>query len=179
MVYFISEQYLKEFTPISANVDPKSIITSVPAVQDMYIQDLLGSNFYNYLWAKYVAQTLNSDEEVLVEKIKPALAYRAAEQVVPFLATLITNKGPQYQNSDNSTNADLNGMRYLRKELQNKAEFYEERVVRYLTKNASLFPEYTIDNATDMKPDKSDQYNFGFAFPKYNDCWKNRLYRDN
>ncbi len=166
MIYFISETYIKENTPLSQNIDVKDILPHIQPAQDLHIQDILGSNFYNYLWTAYSGQTLTANEETLVTKIKPALAYRAAEMALPFIQYQVKNKGIQTQFGDNSVGVGMSELSYLRNELKNRAEFYSVRVVEYLKENSSLFSGYTTNNTTDIDPDKSSPYNCGIVFYK-------------
>ena len=175
-ILFISETYLRDNTPLSQNLDIQDIVPNIDPAQDMYIQPILGTNFYNALLLIYSAQPLNANETVLVNHIKPALAYRAAEMSMPFIQYQIKNKGPQTQSGDNSSSVDNPVLSYLRNELKNRAEFYETRLVKYLCANASLFPDYQTNNGTDITP--SNQRNaFDSGFALYPNC--NRFNRFN
>ena len=160
---FISEAYIKAFTPIGDLVEWKELKSSTELTQDSYIQDILGTNFYVYLQGKYAAQTLNANEIELVNRLKPALAYRVASEALPFINYQIKNKGVLTQSGDYSANADLDAMKYLKNELSNRAEFYAKRLSTYLCENSSLFPEYTTNNSDDMSPKKGG-YDSGLAF---------------
>ena len=102
MIYFVTESYLKTNTPITKNVDVTDVAPYIRPASDMRLQAILGSYFYTYLLAKYNAQTLTNDEETLVEKIKPCVAWRAAEQAVFGLSYQLKNKGIQQLNSSNN-----------------------------------------------------------------------------
>lgn len=171
MVYFISETYIRENTVFNQNLDIKDIVQNIDPAQDMYIQPILGTNFYNYLLDSYSAQTLTTDETTLVMHIKPALAYRAAEMALPFIQYQIKNKGPQSQFGDNSAGVDQTVLSYLRNELKNRAEFYETRLKNYLCQNSNLFSGYTSSTNTnvDMRPNiNASGYDSGFAtYPTY------------
>jgi hypothetical protein len=153
-VLFIGEEYIRENTVFNLNVDIKDIEQSAGVAQDMHIQPILGTTFYNYLETAYSAQTLTADEQELMSYIKPALAYQAAQMTLPFLAYNVKNKGPVTQFGENATNVDAGTFHFLRKEIQNRAEFYTQRLVAYLCKNANLFPLYvSSENASnDMAP---------------------------
>ena len=159
-VLFVNEQYIKQYTPIGDLVSNDEIEPTTILVQDSWIQDQLGSNFYTYLQTKYAAQTLNASELVLMARIQPALAYRVAEEMTPFLNFQFKNKGVMTQSGDYSASSDVSTIKYLRNELSNRAEFYAKRLTVYLCENSDLFPEYTIDNSTDMSPKPGG----------YNDC---------
>jgi hypothetical protein len=168
----VSELWLKTYTPLTINIDPTDIMPFIYSSQQMWTQDTLGTNFLDHILNAYSAQTLTSDEIVLVDKLKPAIAYRAAETLIPFLQYRLSNKGPQAQFSDNSSSVGLEELRYLRAELRSKAEFFEERVKKYLCANGSLFPQYINNNTTDMLPESSTTYDSDIAFPldRCNSC---------
>jgi len=149
---FVSEQYVKQFTPVGGLVEWSEIEPSLHLAQDSYVQDILGSNFYVYLQEQYLGQLLNPDETILVSLIKPALAHRVADQLLPFLHAQLKNKGAMTQSGDYAQPVDLEMLKYLRNELSNRAEFYSVRLSRFLCENRDLFPEYTTDNEYDMKP---------------------------
>lgn len=161
---FISEGYFKEKIPFNTNVDFKDIAPHINISQDMFIQPILGSNFYNELLAKYEAQTLTPDEIVLVNHIKPSVAYRTALAAIPFLTYNVKNKGPQTQSGDFSTSVETSNLSYMNNLLENRAEFYEERLLNYLCENKNLFPGFISDNDDDIKPDDDSNYDGGFAF---------------
>ena len=163
-ILFTSEAYIKKFTPIGELVDWSDIEPTVHLTQDSYIQDVLGTNFYNYLQGVYSAQTLNADEITLMNHIKPALGHRVAEQAAPFINYQIKNKGIMTQNGDYSDAVDLDNLKYVRNELKNRAEFYTKRLSNYLCDNKDLFPEYKNDNDTDMTPNKGGYNDQGLAF---------------
>lgn len=162
---FISELYLKTYTPIGDLCQWSEIEPTAFIVQESWIQDILGTNFYNYLKNEYETQTLNSDEIILMGYIKPALAYRVADKTLPFLQYQIKNKGAQVQRGDYSEAVDLETLRYLREELSGSAEFHEKRLIEWLCKNANLYPEYKNNNMDYMKPTRnSDRYDSGLQF---------------
>lgn len=162
-VLFIGEQYLKDFTPVSNNLDIEQVRPHIEFSQDSYVQDILGTNLYNDLQTKYSTQTLNAFETSLLLLIKPALAYRSTEASIPFINTQIRNKGLNLMNSENAIQAEIDRMRYLREECRNRAEFYEERVVKYLCNNSTQFPLYNITN-DDITPSGKIRYESDLYF---------------
>ena len=157
---FVSEEYLKKYTPLGGLVEWTEIEPSVHIAQDSFILDILGTNFYDHIQLAYSGQTLIVDEIQLMNRIKPALAYRVADQSITFIHYQIKNKGVQSQSGDYSQPVGLEEFKYLRNELRNRAEFYSKRLSNYLCENRDLFVQYTVDNTTDMKP-KSSGYDHG------------------
>ena len=163
MIYFVSETYIRENTPVNANVDIKDLLPNIKPASDMFIMPILGTNFYTTLLNSYSAMTLNANEEILVSYIKPFLAYKTIEISIPWLTYQVKNKGPQSQTGDFSSNIDNSTMYYLKKELENRSEWYSQRLVNYLCDNSSLFSGYTNNNSTDLSPDNSATYDSGIA----------------
>jgi hypothetical protein len=164
IIAFVSEAYMKSFTPIGDLVEFTELKSSIELSQDSFIQDILGTNFYVYLQGIYSAQTLNTNEIELVNRLKPALAYRVASEALPFINYQIKNKGLLQQSGDYSQSADLDATKYVRNELANRAEFYAKRLSTYLCENSTLFPQYITDNGDDMSPNKGGYDGGGLAF---------------
>jgi hypothetical protein len=157
-VLFVSETYIKNNTTLSDNVDVKLIQSNIGPAQDFFLQDILGTNLFNDLKTKYSAQTLSVIEEQLVQIIKQAVVYRATELSLPFMNIQLRNKGLVNLNSENAVQSDLAGMKYLRNELKDRAEFYEERIKKFLENNESSFPLYADDTNDDISPNKRNTY---------------------
>lgn len=173
-VLFVSETYIRSNTVFNKNVDTNDIANNVGVSQDMYIEPILGTTFYDALQLSYSAQTLTNDEITLMTYIKPVVAWRAAQLTLPFLTFNVKNKGPQTQNGDFSEPVDTNIMFYLKKEVENRAEWYTQRLATYLCQNANLYPLYTSPGTTNIQPTHQGAYDSGFA--TYNNfCGYNNL----
>jgi hypothetical protein len=53
MIYFVTENYLKTQTPITANIDVNNIVPFIKTQSDMRIMPILGTYFYTYILAAY------------------------------------------------------------------------------------------------------------------------------
>jgi hypothetical protein len=89
---------------------------------------------------------------------------------LPFIYVQIKNKGPQLQSGENSASVDQSTFFYLKKELENRSEWYGQRLEKYLYLNQSLFPTYQVQSSNqDLIADKSiNAYDSGFA--TYDNC---------
>jgi len=164
MKYFVTETYIKVRTAITANAQSDDIIPFVATASDMWMQPILGTYFYDDLLAKYNAQTLSANETILVAKIQPCVAWRAASDAVLSLSIQLKNKGLQKQNSDNSEAVEDSTISFVMSHYQQKAESYESFLVAWLKENEDLFPEFISDDNTNsiIKPQKGDNYNSYF-----------------
>lgn len=158
MVYFVTEAWLKENSPITANVDMTDIMPWMKTAAELWLQPILGTYFYNDLLSKYNAQTLSSDEITLVNMIKPAIAWRAASDAVYGLSRQLKNKGLQSQSGDNSAPVELEEVEFGMAQYRQKGEFYEALITKFLKENKALYSNFTSSNNTDslIKPQKGD-----------------------
>jgi hypothetical protein len=165
MIYFVTETYLKTNTPITANVDVTDVTPYVKTQSDLRIQPILGSYFYNYLLTQYNNQVLNPDEELLVAKIQPCIAWYSAVDAVFGLSYQLKNKGLQQQNGDYSTSVSRSEVAFGMEHYEEKAAFYERRLREWLKEqvkaNPTIFPEFVdpLNTDSDMKPLKDDNQN--------------------
>lgn len=162
-IYFISEDYLKQNSPINLNVEQTLLNNAIIDAQILRIQSVLGSALYKkietLISAGDITLPANSNYKTLLDDyIQPAVRAWALVEALPYIRYKIVNKSITAQNSDNSTPIDLEEMKYFTANLTNKAEFYCERIAYYLCDNSNLFPEYrsTVDN--DILPDKTGYF---------------------
>ena len=167
MIYFITENYLKNNTPITNNVDVTDVMPYVATQSRLRITPILGYYFYEDLLTKYNAQTLNSDEEDLVEFIQPVVAWYSAEDAVFGLTYQLKNKGIQQQFGDYSNAVSKDEVAFNMDHYHQKAQRFEQDLITWLEANKSKFPEYTSQENKDsiVKPidddcdDNLDNYN--------------------
>ena len=166
VVYFITENYVKEMTAITQNVDANEFNFLVKTNADMWVKGYIGSYFYDYLLAKYNAQTLNVDETYLVqEMIRPLIAWRVASDAFFATANQMKNKGPQTQSGDNSQPVGQQVTVFGMKHYQQKAEWYQNFLGAYLgdCDNHNLFPEFIseLNKHAILKPKVKNYNAFG------------------
>lgn len=160
MIYiWINQQYLKTFTPLNANVDTAEIAPHIETAQLIHTREILGKNLYEDLATKIQSNTLNVKESELVDIIKQALAYRAAEISIPFLSIKIRNKGTVKMSDQFAQPASLEEMKYLRSELNQRALYFEDRAKDFLCQFSSDFPLYTQYNDNQINPNFNNPFN--------------------
>jgi hypothetical protein len=97
--------------------------------------------------------TLTGDNEILVDEyIRKTVAWWTMVDLIPSLYVKIDNGGLVIRMAENTTPispADLH--REVERARQN-AQFYTERLVSYLCQNSSLYPEYSTNSGSDMRP---------------------------
>ena len=156
MLYFITENYLKTNTPITANVDVTDVTPYIATQAQLRVMPILGTYFFNYMLNVYNTQAAlpGSPEETLIKFIQPIVAWRSAEDAVFGLTYQLKNKGLQTQNGDFSSSVSQREVAFGMDHYAQKAAFFEQRLIRYLIKNKNLFPEFiSLENRdTDLRP---------------------------
>lgn len=166
-VKFISTTYFKSNTTVQGNVDDDIIIPFIYRAQDIDLQQVLGTTFYNRLKEGVVNNNLNSDEDTLLRTyIQPMLVDYTLYYLIPHISYKFTNKAVSQQNSEFSNPSDLADIKYIRQSVRDMAEFYRERLVTYLCDYDSLFPEYVNPDSKENLKKSSKSYFNGVYIPK-------------
>lgn len=166
-VLLISEVKLKNFTNINKNVDMDVLKAEVQIAQDIDLQTILGTKFYNHLLSQVSAtgNTFNADETTLVnDYIQPFLIQTAYFNAMPGLMYRTMNRGIVEGTMENAASVDINTFKYLRSIQKQRADFYMTRLQDYLLigKGQNKFPDYVSQSTIDgMIPDRSQKYNNG------------------
>jgi hypothetical protein len=161
----ISENKIKAFTNINKNVDMDTIRAEIGIAQDIHLQTLLGTKFYNNLLSKVssTGNTFNNDELTLVnDYIAPYLIQTAYFEMIPHLHYRTMNRAIVVGDMESATGVDIETMKYLRTIQQQRSDFYKMRLVDYLMtgRGQNLFPDYLTYSTIDgMIPDKTSKYN--------------------
>jgi hypothetical protein len=161
----ISENKLKSFTNINKNVDIDAIRAEILIAQDIHLQPLLGTKFYDHLLNQIslTGNTLNADELTLVnEYISPFLIQVSYFEMIPHLHYRTMNRGIVQGDMESAQSVDTETMKYLRTIQGQRADFYKMRLQDYLItgRGQNLFPDYNTYSTIDgMIPDKSSKYN--------------------
>jgi hypothetical protein len=166
-VKFITVDYLKENTTINDNVDSNILVPYIYKSQDTHLQEVLGSTFYNRLKEGVVNSDLNADETALIlTYIQPMVAEWTLYEVLPHLNYKFTNKSISKESSEWSTSSELSELKYLRGSIRDLAEFYSERLIKYLCDYETLFPEYqNPDDKENLRRNNKGYFN-GVYIPK-------------
>lgn len=168
MIYalLISEQKLKQYTPMDSNVEMEEIRPFIIQAQDLKLQSLLGTNFMQDLMAKVDSDSLNEKETELIKYyIQPLLANYTLYLALPNLAYKIHNKAIVQPTSEESTSVSLDIIKYLRDAYKNNSDFYVDRLTDYLCDYSNDFPLYTSTNIKGMQP-MTSKNNSGIYLPK-------------
>ncbi len=166
IVYFVTPEYILERTPIEKNVDQDKIVPFIITSQDIHIQSILGSDFYDHLKNGISANTLNNDETYLIRSyIQPCVANWVFYESYISLNYKVTNKAVSKERSEYSEPLSLDELKYSRSAIRTTAEYYSKRLQKYMIDYNYLFPLYnqTTSKANVIK--QKDNYYNGMYLP--------------
>jgi len=163
-VLFISEAKLKDSTAINLNVDPEILLPYVLQAQRIYIETKLGTTLYEKLESLITAGTIgnvgNEAYKTLVDEyIGDCLPSWAFHMCIPYLRFKTENGNIYSKTSETGTALSTEEAQHLREEVRNNAEYFTERMIKYITNNISSFPEYNTNSGADVNPDQNAYYN--------------------
>ena len=170
-VLFISEQKLKEQTPINEQVDPRELRSAIQTAQDVNIQNTLGALLYEKIQDLVISGDINQPQYVhyknlLNEYIQPdtvwyAYFYALDNFLVKFMAAgLVSNRTEQ------GNPIDLKTFQFLKSNAENTAQWYDNIMRKHLCAKQNWFPEYTIDNGDGkLQPERFNSFDQGMALP--------------
>jgi len=146
---FISEQFIKENTPIDGNVDDKYITTSISDAQKMHIRPITGTALYNEISTQIVNGSVSVlNQTLLNEYLQDALKYWVLYEGLDIFQYKITNKAVVTKKSDDSSPVDTVDIVRLKDSFKDKAEFFSQLATKYLLANVILYPLFTNAGVT-------------------------------
>jgi hypothetical protein len=104
----------------------------------MYIHPLLGSGLYERLQDGIDANNLTADEVALLDNfVTDTLIYYVLSELPTGLSYQFYNKGLVRKTSDNTDQPQMQDLLDISARYRKRAEFYAERMVKFLKQNAA------------------------------------------
>lgn len=159
-ILFISADTIKERSGLHYNVDEKLIKPEIKTSQDMYILPALGSALYDRLQGGISCNNLTCDEKTLLDDyVADTLVNYVLSELPQGLSFQFYNKGLIRKSSDNTDMPSMQDLIDIANRYRSRAEFYKQRLIKYLKQNQTLYPLYlNFGSGIDaIKPD-NDAY---------------------
>ena len=142
-VLFLSESTLKAESILQDNVDMKVVTPTIYDVQNFYILPILGTTLYNELVSKVQSNSISGDNKILMDDyITPTMVWYCRFELPYNLNYKYFSKSVGVQSSDNMTPATIEEITFVTDRAKNKAEFYAQRLTRFLQANPLKYPKY-------------------------------------
>lgn len=145
-VFLISSDTLKADSHLDENVNDKDIRIAIKTVQDMIIQDIIGTCLFKALKSMISDNTIcypdNYDYKYLIDVfLKDVFVWGVPANLPIPLTYKIRNAGEIKTNSENMTQSSLDEINYSTQWYKNKMDFYVKRAIDWLCCHTSCFPE--------------------------------------
>lgn len=142
-VQLISEAKIREFTDMNNNVDSKLIVNAIREAQDIDLQRIIGTLLYDKILSDVQSNTLTGVYQELVDDyIQNFLLYATYYYTLDYIYMRPRNNGLLTPTGgENSESVDRGMYNVKRQSVQNKREFYAEKLSEYLIENQNTYPE--------------------------------------
>jgi hypothetical protein len=158
---FLSEATLKQESILQDNVDMKIVTPTIIDVQSFYILPILGTALYNDFVTKIIAGTLSNSYKLLLDTyITPAMIWYVRYELPLNINYKYFNKAVGVQNADNMQPASIDELTMVMDRAKNKAEWYAERLTKYLYANDTTYPLFLNQPNSDLATIYAKQSNY-------------------
>lgn len=145
MTLLLTEEQLKENGFVNANVDTEYIIPSIEEAQDVFLREILGDALLDKLVELVEARHLDGYYEILVKDyIKYYLKYKSVSILTMNVNFKVRNMGVVNQFGTEANTTTLEETKYLQNYWSEKADFYANRISKWLDLNKKYIPEYKL-----------------------------------
>lgn len=149
--------------------------------QDIYVQPKLGTTLFDELKAQIIANTLTTANQTLLDDyIQPCLRYWIESEAPTAISYKFLNKGLMQQSSENASTSSLDEINFISQKYRDKAEWYTERMIRFLCENSSDYVAYASPGSgLDVMQPETEVYSTGiFLGNRYRSRTLQNKYRD-
>lgn len=140
----INDKWLREYSPIPLNYNMKELHNYVKLAETIWLEPLIGSDFYDELLEQTNAPSggtlTEANSTALVEAIYPYLGFAVAYEALPMTWASVTEVGVVKGHSDNSTSLDLKDMTYVQNHLRSQVEARKDYCKKWLCERNDSFP---------------------------------------
>lgn len=170
-VLMISEQTLKNNSPITENVDTSELRFSIQMAQNIFVLETLGQNLYNKMLELIQTNDIelsgNTHYKVLLKQyITPMLTQYAYYLALDNFFIKFVNIGLQQFRSEQSNPITIKELTYLKNNAKDNAQFLDNLMRRYLVFNTWMFPEYTqVNSPADLLPEFTGAFKSQLTLP--------------
>ena len=169
--FIISEAKLRQFTDVNDNLDTAFIKNAVREAQDIHLQRIIGTVLYQKLLSDIDSDTLTGAYLTLVtDYIQDFLLYATYYETLEAIYIRPRNNGLlNATGGDNSQTVDRSLYEVKRQSVENKMQYYAERLVNYIIEKQGSLPELNENNFLYQQyPDYGNQYRSPIVFKYQN-----------
>ena len=167
--FILSESKFRQFTDVNDSLDTALIKNSIRTAQDIHLERIIGTKLYDKILSDIDSSSLTGVYQTLVDDyIQDFLLYAAYYEALESIYLRPRNNGLLTPTGgENSIEVDRSMYNVKRQSVENKMEFYAEKLSRYLSEEEANYPELNANNkAYEQNPDYSSQYRSPIVFSR-------------
>jgi len=171
--FLISEAVLRNYTDINTSVDSALIKNAIRESQDISLQAIIGTLLYEKLLdlvdSGDISTPSNSNYKGLLDNyIQDFLIYSAYWYSLDAVYLRSRNNGlVRPTGGDNADGVERELYNLKRQSVENKKQYYAQRLTDYIIEEESLFPELTQSNKLyEQNPNYNGKYGSPFVFQR-------------
>lgn len=150
MVRLISTTELKTDGFVNNNLEEEYLYSAIDEAQDIFLREILGDSLYEAMEDKVNNQTLSDEYLTLyTNHIKIYLKYKVLSLLCVPLTFKLRNAGVVSQYSNEIQTTTLEDTKYLEGFYAQKADFYANRMTKFLEKSGISEYSCSCDNITE------------------------------
>lgn len=168
-ILLISEEALKLYSPISANVDQNKVYPFVLLAQQLNLSQILGEALLEELQEQIAGESITQANKALLVKIAPFLALQSTFLALRSLSYTITEKGTTKEKSENSESISRTELADWKMELMGMVEEAKWLLIDFLCSCRETYPLWAPSTDVEClcKKKDNDHSNTGLIyFPK-------------
>lgn len=163
-VYLIGETYLKSKSKLGESLDMDILNPLIYEAQEMQLQPILGTTLYKEILSQVSANTLTAANKTLLDDhVLPCLVKWVEYEAPLELTYKFSSKGLVRRTGEDTEAVGSDEIKELMDRLKNKAEWYSERVTKFLCENEADYPSYRDPGSGhDVIQPNTNNYQTGF-----------------
>ena len=137
-ILLISENKLKNFTDIDANISTAVLLPFISVVQQTKLEYIIGGRYYRQLLSEVQNNNLTTvNSNFLIYFVQPLLIWAAYAECLPSVFMRIKNNGI-VTGAENTVS--IKDMQFLQTRADDRSQFFEQRMIQELVFNSADYP---------------------------------------
>jgi hypothetical protein len=154
MIRLITTEELKQDGFINRNLEDEYLLSAIDESQDIFLREIIGDSLYETLQNKVSEESIEGVYQTLLESyVKIYLKYKVLALLCVPLTYKLRNIGIAQQFSNEVNTTTLTDTKYLQNYYDGKADFYANRLTKFLQTND--IPEYKCSCNQITEPNES------------------------
>lgn len=147
-VLLISEKYIKDNFNIDDNLSPKYIMSAIRQAQNSGLKPVLGSKLYKAILSMVstgeIKLTENELYKSILDEAQDFLGYETISRILVMHSAKIENLGVIKTKDDNTDNASLDELLFLKDYYQSQSDYTKKQLQEYILSIKDELPKELI-----------------------------------